>query len=696
MPRSLFGPTTFAFARGPLAVPRAVGECLAFDPAGETDLRVGPNDSWATAAARFPQDWVPDLVVLTPAHGVTPRGLLAAPVPVVLVADDWAARWHLYRALAPQAELVIADEAGAAAFARAGCRRVRATDPAIREQASGAQFDRAWGRLLAGLDLDELRGRRAARPAAGVPLYRIRGCELLDAAARDDPNLSDTLWVAVHDPLPAATDEYLLGLLSPPAEASRLFARAVAAAPGWLPAGLALAEALFAAGKPAEAVAAARAALDRGDGEASRVWELAASSYPPRADRFRVEWERAGWQTAGDPDAEYRAKRELVRQRLRTRLAEWTGDPTAEVVQPPTAPTPIRRRRIVWEGDQAGTHSYGLVNRALCEALARRGNDVTVAPTGASVSSPGSADVWVRMTWPPVLTSPPAGRFVLIQPWEFGSLPAAWVAAINERVADNWAHSRAVRDCYLDSGIPADRVHVVPLGVDPDLFRPGAAPVPLPTRKRVKFLFVGGTIRRKGFDLLLEAYGRAFTAADDVCLVVKDVGTTTFYRGMTAGDRVAAFRARAGAPEVVYRTDDLPADRMPGLYAACDCLVLPFRGEGFGLPAVEAMACGRPVIATAASPVTDYCDPATGYLIPAARRPFTERRVGAWVTAGDPWEWAPDVAALAAALRAVADDPAGAADRGRAAADRIRTGWTWDHAARAVEARVDELIARPA
>src|SRR5207253_1482863 len=99
-------------------------------------------------------------------------------------------------------------------------------------------------------------------------------------------------------------------------------------------------------------------------------WELVAASYPPRPDPFRAEWERAARESAGDADAEYRAKRDLARQRLSALLAEWT----AEAVRPPAAP--VRRRRIVWEGSQAGTHSYGVVNRALCAALARRGHDV--------------------------------------------------------------------------------------------------------------------------------------------------------------------------------------------------------------------------------------------------------------------------------------------------------------------------------
>ena len=130
---------------------------------------------------------------------------------------------------------------------------------------------------------------------------------------------------------------------------------------------------------------------------------------------------------------------------------------------------------------------------------------------------------------------------------------------------------------------------------------------PLQTRKRFKFLFVGGTLPRKGFDLLLKAYRLVFSAADDVCLVVKDMGVGTFYRGQNATALIAQLRATPAAPEVEYLADELSEEEMAGLYRACDCVVQPYRGEGFCLPVAEAMACARPVIVTGFGPSLDYC-----------------------------------------------------------------------------------------
>jgi hypothetical protein len=147
----------------------------------------------------------------------------------------------------------------------------------------------------------------------------------------------------------------------------------------------------------------------------------------------------------------------------------------------------------------------------------------------------------VRHAWPPDWRRPQNGKLVVIQPWEFGSLPEQWLKD-SASVDEFWVPSEYVRRVYVESGVPADKVKVVPNGVDLEKFQPQARPMKLATQKKFKFLFVGGTIFRKGPDLLLKAYLENFTAADDVCLVIKDFGGKTVYAGQTLNRKSAPRR----------------------------------------------------------------------------------------------------------------------------------------------------------
>jgi tetratricopeptide (TPR) repeat protein len=201
----------------------------------------------------------------------------------------------------------------------------------------------------------------------------------------------------------------------------------------------------------------------------------------------------------------------------------------------------------------------------------------------------------------------------------------------------------------------------------------------LQTRKRFKFLFVGGTLHRKGFDLLLKAYRQVFSAGDDVCLVVKDMGVGTFYRGQNATALIAEHRKSPGAAEIEYLADDLSEEQMAGLYGACDCVAQPYRGEGFCLPVAEAMACARPVIVTGYGPSLDYCTDETAYLLSHQIARMAEKRVGDLETIDFPHLAAPAPDALRRLLRHVFEHPEEA--RGVKARAYVRARLTWAHAA---------------
>ena len=308
--------------------------------------------------------------------------------------------------------------------------------------------------------------------------------------------------------------------------------------------------------------------------------------------------------------------------------------------------------------------------------------------------SPANTRVTVRHHWPPDWKRPERGAWVLIQPWEYGSVPAEW-AEKAQGVDEIWCPSRYVRGLYLQAGIPAEKLRVLPNGYNAAVHHPGAAPTPIASGKRFKFLFVGGTIPRKGADLLLDTYLKTFRHFDDVCLVIKDFGGRSAYQGQTLHERIQAAQRDPSGPEIVYIDQDLTEREVAGLYTACDCLVHPYRGEGFGLPVLEAMACALPVICTGGGSTDDFATDEFVHRIPATRE-FIGTEVGGMRLDHRGWWMSPDPQALRQAmLEAVGQSPRWR-ERARRGAEHVAAHLTWEHAAqtaarlaRALAARID-------
>src|SRR4030095_7070277 len=128
---------------------------------------------------------------------------------------------------------------------------------------------------------------------------------------------------------------------------------------------------------------------------------------------------------------------------------------------------------------------------------------------------------------------------------------------------------------------------------------------------------------------------------------------------------------------------------------ACDCLVHPYRGEGFALPVLEAMACALPVIVTEGGATDDFVDESTGFKIAATKQVFGERSISGLITAADLWLLEPDLNALTDAMVYVYANRESARETGRRARAKVESGWTWKHAAEKAVRRLQVLKTLP-
>jgi glycosyltransferase involved in cell wall biosynthesis len=360
------------------------------------------------------------------------------------------------------------------------------------------------------------------------------------------------------------------------------------------------------------------------------------------------------------------------------------------------APEVVDGPAVRWVGDHARNTSLSIINQEVCARLEAQPGAVVerVERTGVTRDAPlpHVAQVEVRHQWPPDWRPAASGRLAVIQPWEFGSVPRDWLHAIDENVDELWVPSEYVRQMYVAAGVDAERVHVVRNGVDLERFTPDGPRLDLDA-PGLRLLFVGGLIGRKGPDVLLDAYRAAFAGRDDVTLVVKDFGAKDVYANSDR-ENMRAHAAAGLLPRVVLLDDELSADDMAALYRACDVLVHPYRGEGFAMPVLEAMACGLPVVVTAGGPTDEFCPPEAGWRIRSSRREIRTGRVDDMETLGHPWVLEPDAGHLAEILGEVAADAEERERRGRAGAEAARS-LSWDAVADAYRARIAQLATQP-
>jgi MMP alpha-(1->4)-mannosyltransferase len=217
----------------------------------------------------------------------------------------------------------------------------------------------------------------------------------------------------------------------------------------------------------------------------------------------------------------------------------------------------------------------------------------------------------------------------------------------------------SIKDIHDDFGVDYDRMRLVPVGVDPELFQPR----PEVPRVRGRLITTASAdVALKGLAYLLEAVAKLRTERDLSLTII----------GRPKAGKSADLIDSLGLGDVVSFVSGVPDERIVELYAEAELAVVPSLYEGFSLPAVEAMATGTCLVATdgGALPEVTGRDGDTVLSCPAG-----------------------DVDALAATIRRGLDNPTLRQRVGQAGRARVVERWSWRRCAELTVDQYREVLA---
>ncbi len=301
--------------------------------------------------------------------------------------------------------------------------------------------------------------------------------------------------------------------------------------------------------------------------------------------------------------------------------------------------------RLAWpiEIDMPGIASgYSRLNRELQASLMQH---------GATITDDAEVGVYVG---PADLFDPQLPINVLFTMYETETIPPEWVERCN-RASAVLVPCTHNREAFKRSGVRVP-IYTVNLGLHasdwPTRRRAGSSPF--------RILFVSWPNQRKGLDILAQAFWSAFLDDPDVELYLKTS------QAWEARKQVYALR---GIDRLIVDDRQIDHDELVALYHSAHIFVLPSRGEGWGFPAMEAMATGCPTVATDYSGLREFLTPRTGWPI---RYGWTDVEYGHSTRAAQP-----DVSHLTETLLTIRRQYPQAADKAMRAAAILKTTFSW-------------------
>jgi len=351
--------------------------------------------------------------------------------------------------------------------------------------------------------------------------------------------------------------------------------------------------------------------------------------------------------------------------------------------------------KILWKGNIFNPTGIATANRETVKALLKRGHKIQVADIWHSgfdfnknlhdlnkAIDVNKEDTTTIFADYPQHWREGVGKLIGCFVHEGTKLHPGWAERLN--IAEkNIVPSKATKNLFKWNGVETP-IEVVPYGVNPDLYKPG-------TKKDAndEFIFLSvnsWTLQpndRKGIALTIKAFDEEFKDEQDVKLLLK---VSTFWRKIELADTVAAIREILGHdnPNILVNVEYLPEEKIATFYKNSDCFVMPTRGESFGLTAINAMACGLPIIITKDpnSGHMDFCRGKDSVLWIDA--PKMEQADPQFFAKGN-MQPVPDLDCLKKQMRYAFENRKEMKEKALEVSKDIRENWTWDKTAEKFE-----------
>ncbi|HVX31304.1 MAG TPA: glycosyltransferase [Nitrolancea sp.] len=323
-------------------------------------------------------------------------------------------------------------------------------------------------------------------------------------------------------------------------------------------------------------------------------------------------------------------------------------------------------------------------------------------PWFEELERPLDAEITLHFTMPHQVKIDRSTLNVNYTSFESTRVPESWIEC-NLRHDMVIVTTESSRQAWLNSGMPDERLRVVPLGINPRLYGQAVEPLTFRTQAgrpvldyTTRFLNVSELGPRKNIVGLLHAWLDATRDDDDAILILK-LGRYTpgWFELMLLQMRQledSTGRRFADAAPVEMLLDLLPDAEMPRLFAVGTHYISLSHGEGWDQPMVEAAASGLRLIAPDHSAYQAYLTPETATLLPSREVPARfEGDPGLQALfEGSNW-WEPDHEAAVAAIRAAIARPTAGPYGAR---DVVLRDFTWERATSSLVDVLDELLAK--